>query len=92
MEGLLEHLGKDLGKRAFDWKSNCVAGADVIENNRLHEEEHPEAWGDGLAVLQPTDVLARCKSSAKVNGTTNAGGFGNQMLWSMLGEECHLSL
>ena len=86
VEGLLEHLSKDLGKRTFDWKSNCVAAADVIENDRLHEEEHPEAWADGLVVLQPTDVLAWCKSSAKVNGTTNVGGFGNQMLWGIIWE------
>ena len=83
LEGLLIYLSKDLGKRAFDFKSNFVTSQDVIDNNKKHKEQNPEAWADGKQVVQPTDILAWCKTSAKINGTGNLGGFGNELLWGV---------
>ena len=88
VEGLLKYLAKDLGKRAFDWRSNHVTAQDVIDNNKKYKEEHPEAWADGLTVLQPQDLLAWCKTSAKIGGTSDVGGFGNQVLWGIWERNC----
>ena len=76
-------LSKDLGKRTIDFKSNFVSSQDVIDNNEKCQEQNPEARADGKQVVQPTDILAWCKSSAKINGTGNLGGFGNGILWGV---------
>lgn len=81
--GLLIYLAKDLGKRAFEFRSDHISAADVIENNRLWKENNPEAWADGLSVIQPNDALAWAKTAAKVNGTAGLGGFGNEVLWGV---------